>query len=300
MLKAELKVTGGKHAGQVIPLTRHRFIIGRGEDCQLRPASEQVSRHHCAFTVDDFTVRLRDLGSTNGTFLNGERIRGEVMLKSGDHVRVGSLNFEVVIPSGEEAEQVSPAAERTEFEQLEPAAETAELAASETVYDLPAATPHPQEQPQSQEQPQPQAQPPEPAPGQPYPAESPTPAPVYPQQQVPYQQPGYAYPMPPGYGYPPSPMGSYPQPYPYPYPQPPGGPYGGPESYQQAPVEQPSASPELPNVRLPDPSTTGAPPAEPSKAEQAPSAAGADQEKKPSDLAADIIRNYRNRPPHAD
>src|SRR6187551_42011 len=97
MVAAELKVIGGKHAGQTIPLNRRKFLIGREQDCQLRPNSDLVSRHHCVFTVDDFTVRLRDLGSTNGTFVNGERIQGQVMLKPGDNVLVGKLSFEIVV-----------------------------------------------------------------------------------------------------------------------------------------------------------------------------------------------------------
>lgn len=97
MISVELKVVGGKHAGQSIPLDRKKFLIGREQDCQLRPNSELVSRHHCVFTVDDYSVRLRDLGSTNGTSVNGETIRKEVVLQQGDEVTVGSLEFQIAI-----------------------------------------------------------------------------------------------------------------------------------------------------------------------------------------------------------
>ncbi|MDA1230887.1 MAG: FHA domain-containing protein, partial [Planctomycetota bacterium] len=100
MLSAELKVVGGKHAGQLIPLSRQKFLIGREQDCQLRPNSEMVSRHHCVFSVDDYSVRLRDLGSTNGTLVNGERIRKDVVLVAGDIVLIGNLEFELVIRPG--------------------------------------------------------------------------------------------------------------------------------------------------------------------------------------------------------
>lgn len=93
MLKAELKVLEGKQAGVVIPLSVRRFLIGREQDCQLRAASDLVSRHHCVISVDDFTVRIRDLGSTNGTFVNGLRIDSSVTLKGGDRIQIGKLAF---------------------------------------------------------------------------------------------------------------------------------------------------------------------------------------------------------------
>src|SRR5579872_7290290 len=97
MFQVELKVLEGRQQGKTIPLNVKQFLIGREEDCHLRPNSDLVSRHHCVFTVDDFTVRLRDLGSTNGTFVNGERLQGQVVLKPGDQVSVGKLSFEIVV-----------------------------------------------------------------------------------------------------------------------------------------------------------------------------------------------------------
>ena len=73
-MQAELKVIGGKQQGSVIPLTMKKFLIGREKDCHLRPNNDLISRHHCVLTVDEFTVRVRDLGSTNGTLVNSERI----------------------------------------------------------------------------------------------------------------------------------------------------------------------------------------------------------------------------------
>lgn len=111
MIKAELKIVVGKHQGGTIRLTEKRFMIGREEDCHLRPKSELVSRHHCVFSIDDYAVRLRDLGSTNGTFVNGVPCRTEVLLKSGDRVSVGKLEFEVLIQKGQEFNRLNDSKE---------------------------------------------------------------------------------------------------------------------------------------------------------------------------------------------
>src|SRR3954447_1263593 len=97
MLRARLRVISGKHRGKVIPIMGSKFLIGREQDCQLRPNSDLISRHHCAISVDPFTVRLRDLASTNGSFVNEQRVNGQVTLKAGDVVRVGKLRFEILI-----------------------------------------------------------------------------------------------------------------------------------------------------------------------------------------------------------
>ncbi|MDA0284142.1 MAG: FHA domain-containing protein [Planctomycetota bacterium] len=96
MLHAVLKVVGGKQDGKLIPLNTKKFLIGREQDCHLRPGSESVSRHHCAIAIDDFTVRVRDLGSSNGTYVNGKRIIGVHDANPGDALKIGSLEFEII------------------------------------------------------------------------------------------------------------------------------------------------------------------------------------------------------------
>jgi len=96
-MQAELKVVAGKQQGKVIPLTMKKFLIGREKDCHLRPNNDLISRHHCVLTVDEFTVRIRDLGSTNGTYVNSERIQGQVVLQHGDLLSIGKLQFAITI-----------------------------------------------------------------------------------------------------------------------------------------------------------------------------------------------------------
>lgn len=75
------------------------FVIGRAVDCHLQIASRFVSRHHCELIVSerDQQVRVRDLGSQNGTFVNDSMVTEECELKDGDRIRVASVPFEIHI-----------------------------------------------------------------------------------------------------------------------------------------------------------------------------------------------------------
>ena len=83
------------------PLIEPEFLIGRGADCHVRLPSGFVSRHHCGVVVDDDAraVKVRDLGSQNGTFVNNQRVRGTHALRDGDRLVVGFIPFEVRIPA---------------------------------------------------------------------------------------------------------------------------------------------------------------------------------------------------------
>jgi len=99
-MDVRLIVVSGKKAGEEVPIAVPRFFIGRAEDCHLRPHSELVSRHHCAIIVEESLAAIRDFGSKNGTFVNGERVRGEQELNTGDRLKVGDLEFEVRLGVG--------------------------------------------------------------------------------------------------------------------------------------------------------------------------------------------------------
>ena len=86
------------------PEHRRRFdlagpstTIGRREECDLRIPLGDVSRKHCAVHVgDDGDLRLQDLGSSNGTYVNGRRVQ-ESPLLAGDLIQIGSLKFLVQV-----------------------------------------------------------------------------------------------------------------------------------------------------------------------------------------------------------
>jgi predicted component of type VI protein secretion system len=92
-MHVKLKVLRGASAGKEVIVRGPRFFIGRSEECHLRANSDAISRRHCAITVQDDIVRIRDLGSRNGTYVNGTRIDGDHRLEMGDQLRVGPLEF---------------------------------------------------------------------------------------------------------------------------------------------------------------------------------------------------------------
>jgi pSer/pThr/pTyr-binding forkhead associated (FHA) protein len=90
-----LQVIRGRSASTTLKLADGVNSIGRHDDCVIRIKSSQVSRRHCEiFEVgDDLTIR--DLGSSNGTFVNGKRINGQHVLKAGDELTVGAVSLRV-------------------------------------------------------------------------------------------------------------------------------------------------------------------------------------------------------------
>lgn len=286
MLQAVLKVVGGKQDGSLIPLTTKKFLIGREQDCHLRPGSESVSRHHCAISVDEYGVRVRDLGSSNGTLINDKRIIGVQEIHTGDRLKIGSLEFEMLVssegvpvgaPSGsefslnefeldevndtavmsgdtavidktklEEQRAEQAAAEASEGGLAEPEAPAAEAAPAE----VPAAVAPPAEaQPVAEAPPQPQTDPNQ---------QAAPPQPAMPPQQPPMPQPGMP-PQPgmaqPGMAYPPQYVPGYPG-----MPQPgmpqPGYPYG-------MPAQPGYGMPPQPQYGVPYPQQPGYPPQQP-------------------------------------
>ena len=96
-MQVRLKVLQGAHAGKEIKLPAPQCIIGRGDDCHLKPQAEAISRRHCIIVTSENDIVVRDLNSRNGTFVNGDKVEGEAVLLSGDILRVGPLEFEAII-----------------------------------------------------------------------------------------------------------------------------------------------------------------------------------------------------------
>src|SRR3954470_21161154 len=91
-----LEVTSGPAAGQSIELA-DELVIGR-EDAGLVIDDPEISRRHARVTPVDGGVMVEDLGSTNGTFVNGERASEPVTLKESGIIRLGTTEVAVHIP----------------------------------------------------------------------------------------------------------------------------------------------------------------------------------------------------------
>ncbi len=103
-------------------LTEGAHVIGRADDAGVKLAQPSVSRRHAEIVVNGTEVMLRDLGSHNGTRLNGAQVMKETSVHMGDVIEVANLNFRVESPEGtnglgmtifNESQTLMPSAEMT-------------------------------------------------------------------------------------------------------------------------------------------------------------------------------------------
>ena len=78
---------------KTIPLPSSVTVIGRRHGCDLLIGLPTISRRHCEISQNGDSLKIRDLDSTWGTFVNGQRVNGETPIKAGDAVRIGPLTF---------------------------------------------------------------------------------------------------------------------------------------------------------------------------------------------------------------
>lgn len=89
-------------------VTRDVTVIGRREDCDLRIPLNDVSRKHARLIKEDGGMRLEDLGSSNGTYLNGQRVEREAILQAGDSIQVGPVVFVLQVDGYPADEELNP------------------------------------------------------------------------------------------------------------------------------------------------------------------------------------------------
>lgn len=89
-------------------LTRDITVIGRREDCDLRIPLGDVSRKHCRLVKDGDTLRMEDLGSSNGSYHNGVRVEKDAVLQPGDSIQVGPVVFVLQVDGFPADEELHP------------------------------------------------------------------------------------------------------------------------------------------------------------------------------------------------
>jgi two-component system cell cycle response regulator len=102
-LDAALVVIYGLDLGRKFDLTREETLIGRSSKADIQIDQESVSRNHAGITNTREGVRIRDLGSTNGTFINDELVEGTRDLRNGDLVKIGRTIFKYIAGGNIEA-----------------------------------------------------------------------------------------------------------------------------------------------------------------------------------------------------
>ncbi len=88
-------------------VTRDMTVIGRREDCDLRIPLGEISRKHCRLVRDGDMLKIEDLGSSNGTFLNGQRVQ-EALLSPGDSIQVGPVVFVLQVDGEPDDDELMP------------------------------------------------------------------------------------------------------------------------------------------------------------------------------------------------
>lgn len=94
--KASLRVVSAGTLANKEFTVGEEATLGRGQGCQVQLAESMVSQLHARLFRDTKGFHIEDLGSTNGTFLNGRKVSGPARLKKGDRIRVGPIELEVL------------------------------------------------------------------------------------------------------------------------------------------------------------------------------------------------------------
>jgi hypothetical protein len=103
-MKLRLTFTSGLHRGHSIEFAAPRtFVLGRSASSDVQLYDQKLSRRHCAFKVDHDGVQFKDLGSVNGTFLNGARVT-HGFLNEGDILRLGDIDMQIGVDARGETE----------------------------------------------------------------------------------------------------------------------------------------------------------------------------------------------------
>jgi transcriptional regulator with GAF, ATPase, and Fis domain len=127
-LRPRLVVLSGPLKDSIIPLTEGEITIGREASNDIPVTDPSVSRKHCRLSCEGGRYRVQDLGSRNGTLVNGSKVE-EQWLRHGDEIATGDSSFLFL-----EEEELAPIASHVEFEDAQGTAETTVIDPKDVVY----------------------------------------------------------------------------------------------------------------------------------------------------------------------
>ncbi len=98
--RLSLAIIDGPDSGKVVRIDKPRMIIGRsGADLNLN--DDETSRNHCAVEIRETLYLLQDLGSTNGTLVDGQKISGQVELYNQGEFQLGATTLMLIVTEGD-------------------------------------------------------------------------------------------------------------------------------------------------------------------------------------------------------
>jgi pSer/pThr/pTyr-binding forkhead associated (FHA) protein len=100
-MKLWLQNVGTTAPAATLCLEQFPYVIGRRQDCHGCLPYAFISRHHCEFTEEEGQVRVKDLESYNGTFVNGRPALTPLMIGDGDELTLGPMSFVALMPRGD-------------------------------------------------------------------------------------------------------------------------------------------------------------------------------------------------------
>jgi pSer/pThr/pTyr-binding forkhead associated (FHA) protein len=103
--------------GETIEIVKDMVLVGRKEDCDLNVDHKSVSKIHCVIVKTDGLLLVRDLGSTNGTRVNGQRVRRAALIPN-DQLHVASVKYRVFLGPGEPPISASDNTQRIDADEL--------------------------------------------------------------------------------------------------------------------------------------------------------------------------------------
>jgi diguanylate cyclase (GGDEF)-like protein len=106
-LRWTLQIVSGADAGRLVPLEKARTLIGRGSGGDVQLDHMSLSRRHALLVIEGAHLHIQDLGSTNGTFVNGARVRDRpTSLSHGAHLQLGDIELRAQRQTADELERL--------------------------------------------------------------------------------------------------------------------------------------------------------------------------------------------------